>query len=201
VNGAPILETQRLKLREFNQDDLDDLEAMVADADQMTFYPRPKTRDEASAWISRNLSLYKECGFGSWFIESLPSSGFLGYCGIRPLTLDEGTAEIEIGWHIRKTVWNQGIATEAATAVRDLAFTSFALSRLVAIVHPDHIASRRVAENIGMHVEKTTILDDGYPAAIYAIGPVACPGCHEVERHSPGCLRPRRHACPWRDVR
>ena len=173
MNGAPILETQRLKLREFNQDDLDDLAAMVADGDQMTFYPRPKTRDEASAWISRNLSLYKECGFGSWFIESLPSSGFLGYCGIRPLTLDEGTAEIEIGWHIRKTVWNQGIATEAATAVRDLAFTSFALSRLVAIVHPDHIASRRVAENIGMHVEKTTILDDGYPAAIYAIGPVA----------------------------
>jgi hypothetical protein len=44
---------------------------MVADEDQMRFYPRPKTRDEASAWISRNLVLYKEYGFGFWFIESL----------------------------------------------------------------------------------------------------------------------------------
>jgi RimJ/RimL family protein N-acetyltransferase len=53
----PILETRRLKLREFRQDDLGDLAAMVAEDDQMTFYPRPKTRDEASAWIGRNLAL------------------------------------------------------------------------------------------------------------------------------------------------
>jgi RimJ/RimL family protein N-acetyltransferase len=53
-------------------------------------------------------------------------------------------------------------------AVRDLAFTRFALSRLVAIIHPDHLASRRVAENIGMHDEKTTTLGDGYRAVVYA---------------------------------
>jgi len=170
VIGAmtPILETQRLKLREFNQNDLDDLAAMVADENQMRFYPRSKTRDEASAWISRNLALYKEYGFGFWLIESLPTSGFLGYCGIRPLAL-EGASEIEIGWHTKKTFWNQGIATEAATAARELAFRRFGLSRLVAIIHPDHIASRRVAENIGMHDEKTVILDD-YPAVIYTAG-------------------------------
>jgi RimJ/RimL family protein N-acetyltransferase len=164
---TPILETQHVKLREFSPDDLDELAPMVADEDQMRFYPRPKTRDEASAWISRNLVLYRECGFGFWFIESLLTSDFLGYCGIRPLAL-QGASEIEIGWHIKKTSWNQGIATEAATAVRNLAFTHFALSRLVAIIHPDHIASRRVAENIGMHDEKTAILDD-YPAVIYTM--------------------------------
>lgn len=163
---TPILETQRFRLREFDQDDLDDLAAMVADEDQMRFYPRPKTRDEASAWISRNLSLYEEYGFGFWLIESLPTSGFLGYCGIRPLAL-EGASEIEIGWHTKKTSWNQGVATEAATAAWDLASRRFALSRLVAIIHPDHIASRRVAEKIGMHEERTTILDDDYPAVIY----------------------------------
>jgi RimJ/RimL family protein N-acetyltransferase len=164
---TPILETQRLKLREFSQDDLDDLAAMVADEDQMRFYPRPKTRDEASAWISLNLALYKEYGFGFWLIESLPDSGFLGYCGIRPLAL-EGTSEIEIGWHTKKTSWNRGIATEAATAARDMAFERFDLSRLVAIIHPDHTASRRVAEKIEMEVERATILDDDYPAVIYA---------------------------------
>jgi RimJ/RimL family protein N-acetyltransferase len=160
-----IFETQRCTLREFGRDDLDDLAAMVADEDQMSFYPRPKTRDEACAWISRNLSLYEEYGFGFWLIESLPTPGFLGYCGIRPLALG-GASEIEIGWHTKKTSWGQGIATEAATAARDLAFERFALSRLVAIIHPDHVASRRVAKKIGMCEKETTILDD-YPAVIY----------------------------------
>ena len=75
---------------------------------------------------------------------------------------------VELGWHTRRTFWNRGIATEAATAARDLAFRCFGLSRLVAVIHPDHIASRRVAENIGMHDEKTTVIDDDYPAVIYA---------------------------------
>src|SRR5437763_8197801 len=155
---TPILETRRLRLREFRQDDLEELAAMVGDPDQMRFYPRPKTRDEAAAWLSCNLVLYEEHGFGFWLLEALPTAGFLGYCGIRPLTLD-GAAEIELGWHTRRRFWNRGIATEAATAARDLAFRRFGLSRLVAVIHPDHIASRRVAENIGMHDEKTTVID------------------------------------------
>jgi RimJ/RimL family protein N-acetyltransferase len=163
---TPILKTQRLKLREFSQDDLDDLAAMVADEDQMRFYPRPKTRDEAAAWIDRNLGHYREYGFGFWLIESLHTSDFLGYCGIRPLAL-EGASEIEIGWHTKKTSWNRGIATEAATAARGMAFECFGLSRLVAIIHPDHTASRRVAGKLEMEAERTTILDDDYPAVIY----------------------------------
>jgi RimJ/RimL family protein N-acetyltransferase len=140
---------------------------MVADEDQMRFYPRPKTRAEARAWIKRNLLLYEEYGFGFWCIESLSTSEFLGYCGIRPLLL-EGVSELEIGWHTKKTSWNQGIATQAATAARDLAFGRFGRSQLVAIIHPDHAASRRVAEKIGMHHEETAILDD-YHAVIYAL--------------------------------
>ena len=132
----------------------------------MRFYPRPKTRDEAAAWLGRTLGHYQEHGFGFWLIEALPTSGFVGYCGIRPRAL-EGASEIEIGWHTKKTVWNEGIATEAATAARDLAFRRFRLSRLVAIIHPDHIASRRVAEKIGMRAERTTVLDDDYPAVVY----------------------------------
>jgi RimJ/RimL family protein N-acetyltransferase len=161
-----VFETKRLKLREFSSADLDELAAMVSDETQMRFYPRPKARDEASAWIGRNLALYEEHGFGFWFIEARPTAGFLGYCGIRPLALEDAS-EVEIGWHTKKTRWNQGIATEAAAAARDLAFRRFGFSRLVAIIHPDHVASRRVAEKIGMHGEKTTMLDDDYPAVIY----------------------------------
>src|SRR6266571_19236 len=166
---TPMFETERLKLREFSQDDLDDLAAMVADEEQMRFYPRPRTRDEACAWIGRNLSLYEEHGFGFWLIESRLTSEFLGYCGIRPLVL-EGTPVTEIGWHTKKTSWNQGIAAEAAAGVRDLAFTRFAQTRLVAIIRPDHSASRRVAEKIGM-CEEGAIVFDGDPAVTYVSEP------------------------------
>ena len=141
---------------------------MVADPEQMTFYPRPKTRAEASTWIGRNLALYQEHGFGFWLIELLPLSRFAGYCGIRPLDLD-GVEEIEIGWHVHKRFWRQGVATQAATIARDAAGSRFGISRLVALVHPDHVASRRVAENVGMHEERTTLLGGDYPAVVYAV--------------------------------
>jgi len=153
-----ILETRRLRLREFRPDDLDELATMVADEEQMRFYPGPRGREEAWAWIGRNVALYEEVGFGFWLIESRQTSEFLGYCGIRPLVL-EAIAATEIGWHTKKTSWNRGIATEAAVGARDLAFNRFAQRRLVALIRPDHLASRRVAEKIGMREGAATVVD------------------------------------------
>ena len=157
----------RLRLREFRLSDLDALATMVGDPEQMTFYPSPKTRQEASTWIRWNRALYEEHGFGSWLIELLPHSRFAGYCGIRPLDL-EGAPEIEIAWHVHKQFWGRGVATEAAAIACEAAVSRFGISRLVALVHPEHVASRTVAENIGMHAERTVVLEDDYPAVVYA---------------------------------
>jgi RimJ/RimL family protein N-acetyltransferase len=97
--AEPVLTSQRLRLREFRDEDLDVLAAMVGDDEQMTFYPRPKSREEAAAWIRLNRELYATRGFGTWLIEVAPRAPFAGYCGIRPLELDE-VAEMEIGWHV-----------------------------------------------------------------------------------------------------
>ena len=128
---------------------------------------RAGTADSLGDERRRASALYEEYGF--WCLESRPTSRFVGYCGIRPLVL-EGTSEIEIGWHVGKTAWDRGIATEAATAARALAFGRFGLSQLVAIIHPDHVASQRVVEKIGMRHERTTIIDDDYPATVYRAG-------------------------------
>lgn len=163
---TPILETARLRLREFARHDLDQLAEMVADEEQIRFYPRPRTEAEASASIERNLALYESLGFGFWLIES-GISDFLGYCGIRPLTIDK-SEEIEMGWHIRKAVWGQGIATEGAAACRDLAFTRFGIDRLVATIDPAHAASLRVATKIGMTTERQAVID-GWSCVVCAI--------------------------------
>ena len=163
-----IAETARLRLREVTWNDLDALAAMVADEDQMRFYRRVRTREEAAAWIERTRAIYSEHGFGFWAVELRRRPSFIGYCGVRPLAL-EGVAETEIGWRIDKAFWNRGLATEAAIAARDVAFGRFALTRLVAMIHPDNLASLRVAEKIGMQSEKALVFD-GDPYAIYAIG-------------------------------
>jgi RimJ/RimL family protein N-acetyltransferase len=161
-----IAETKRLRLREITVDDLDDLAALVADAEQMRFYPRPRTRDEASAWIERTRGAYREHGFGFWAVELRTRARFIGYCGIRPLML-ERAAETELGWHIDKTYWNRGLATEAARAARDVAFGRFALRRLVAMIRSDNVPSCRVAEKIGLQREKLVAFEgDAY--LIYA---------------------------------
>jgi [ribosomal protein S5]-alanine N-acetyltransferase len=160
-----ILQTPRTRLREFTDSDLDTLANMVADEEQMRFYPRPKTRGEASDWIKRNISLYEQHGYGFWFIQSVTTGDFVGYCGIRP---HEQLPEIEIGWHTNKKYWSQGLATEAAGACRDLAFDRFALDRLIGIIDPRNVASVRVAEKIGMRPEREATLD-GYRCIVYAV--------------------------------
>jgi len=161
-----IVSSERLRLREFGDGDLDALAAMVGDREQMAFYPRPRTRAEAAEWIDRTRGCYAAHGFGPWLIELLPDARFAGYCGPRPAQVED-VAEIEIGWHVHKDVWNRGIATEAATLALAAA-ARLGVARVVALVHPDHVGSRRVAENLGMRAERTTVLEDDYPAIVYA---------------------------------
>lgn len=160
-----VTETSRLRLRQLRPGDIDDVATMVADPEQMRFYPRPKTRDEVDGWLAWNLALYDENGFGTWYLESAVDNAFVGYCGIRPLLLDD-QREVELAWHVKKTHWNQGLATEAARASLRIGFDQFALSGLVAIIHPDNVASRRVAEKLGM-AEEGSLIQDGEPVVVY----------------------------------
>ena len=160
-----VCATPRLRLRRLRPSDVDDVAAMVADPEQMRFYPRPKTRDDVDVWLGSNIAVYDASGFGVWALESVPGDVFAGYCGIRPLTLD-GRQEIELVWHVRKTHWNRGLATEAARTSVQLGLDRFGLSSLVAIIHPDNRASRRVAEKLGME-EQRTLIHDGEPVVVY----------------------------------
>ncbi len=166
ADGDEIVgETPRLRLRRLRLSDLDAVAAMVADPDQMRFYPRPKSRDEVVAWLARNLTLYERHGFGTWYLESVLDDGFVGYCGIRPLLL-EGRPEVELAWHVRRTHWHRGLATEAARTSMQLGFDRFGLPGLAAIVHPDNRASRRVAQKLGM-AQQRRLVHAGEPAVVY----------------------------------
>ncbi|TFD45615.1 N-acetyltransferase [Cryobacterium frigoriphilum] len=141
-------DTERLHFRQMTIDDLDDLAELLGDPALMTFYPAPKTRDQARAWIEWNQRNYAEHGYGLWIIETLTGE-FVGDCGLTWQQVN-GRLELEVGYHVRATHQGRGLATEAALACRDFARDTLQVPQLVAILHPDNEASRRVAQKIGM---------------------------------------------------
>ena len=66
----------------------------------------------------------------------------------------EGESLYEIGYHLRRDLWRQGLATEAAIACRDWAFANLKTDRLISLIRPENLPSRRVAERVGMTVWK-----------------------------------------------
>jgi ribosomal-protein-alanine N-acetyltransferase len=147
-----ILETERLRLRPFRLEDRDELFAVLGDAETMRYYPEPFTSEGTLDWIHDNLRRYRQDGFGLWAMDLKETGELVGDCGPAVREVD-GVAEIELGWHVRRAFWGQGLATEAAVACRDWVFRNIRPSRLIALVRPDNGQSCRVAEKIGMTVE------------------------------------------------
>lgn len=162
-----VIETERLLLREMRLHDVDALLTTFSDAETMRFYPKPFDRQMMQAWVEWNIRGYAERGFGLWVLILKESGEVIGDCGLVGQQVD-GTDEVEIGYHVRHDLWGQGLATEAAQACRDYGFRQLKCDRLISLIHPANIASRRVAEKAGMHLIKEMMWRDK-PTCLYAV--------------------------------
>jgi [ribosomal protein S5]-alanine N-acetyltransferase len=161
------LHTARLLLRLFTRADLDEMSALMANPDFMRFSTGPYSRGQTAAFLDKIIG-WGEAGLPSQFAVSMPPSpDVLGYCGFFHHAVD-GIQEIEIGYRLHPDHWNQGLATEAARAVRDHGFGNLNLPRLISLIHVENAPSRRVAEKNGMLLEKETVFR-GFPAQVFAI--------------------------------
>jgi ribosomal-protein-alanine N-acetyltransferase len=159
------LETPRLLLREFTPADANALEAILGDPVAMQYYPAPFDRAEIENWIRRNRARYVHSGFGLWALL-LRSGELIGDCGcfVREF---EGDFEFEMGWHVRRDLWGQGYATEAAQHSIEYAFSKLGAERIIALVRPENKSSCRVAEKSGMKCERV-IFWRNYDHCVYA---------------------------------
>jgi [ribosomal protein S5]-alanine N-acetyltransferase len=146
------LETQRLILREMRPTDVESLHRLFSDPLLMRFWP-VFTYGETEQWVETTRRSYAQDGFGLWAVTLKGSDEAIGDCGMVRHEVD-GRVETGIGWHLLREHWGQGFATEAAQATRDYAFDNLGVERLVASIHPNNLASRRVAEKIGMTLLK-----------------------------------------------
>jgi RimJ/RimL family protein N-acetyltransferase len=161
------LETPHLILRPFREEDVDLVAELMANSDFMRFSLGVFTREQTVSFLEKILSWQRD-GLPSQFAVIMRSnSRLLGYCGFFHQQVDD-VKEIEIGYRLHPDYWNRGIATEAARAVRDHAFRDLELPRVISLIHPENVPSRRVAEKVGMTIEKETTFK-GFPTIVFAL--------------------------------
>lgn len=148
-----ILETERLYLREMDTDDFDALYQVLADVSIMQHYPYTFDEERVKGWIERNMSRYKDNGFGLWAVCLKCTGEMIGDCGLTLQNID-GEMLPEIGYHIRKDCQHKGYAKEASKAVRDWAFSNTSYPALYSYCKYTNVPSYRTAESIGMHFDR-----------------------------------------------
>ena len=144
------IETERLILREWRDDDLAPFAAMCADPAVMATLGPLKTRGETAALIARVKAIGDECGHTMWAVERVTDSRFIGWCGLIPGVFWPLLSKVEVGWRIATDCWGHGYAREAAEASLDWAFTNLADERVWAITTPGNTRSWGLMERLGM---------------------------------------------------
>lgn len=144
-----MIETQRLILRSFTSDDLDELALIGSDPEVMRFIGdgKPQSREQTAARLNSIIEHRNRHGFGVFAVVDKASGALMGYCGLQFL---DNTPEIEVGYRLAKRFWGMGFASEAATASLRYGFEELGLDRIVAVVQPENFASQRVLEKIGL---------------------------------------------------
>lgn len=159
MRAAPELRTSRLRLRQWRPGD-DVVLAQINGNPEVTRYLSAPQSAAAStrAFCAAAATHWEEHGFGFWAAESLEAEdagALLGFIGMaHPTFLEPLAARVEIGWRLARRAWGRGLATEGATAARDHAFDVLGLDELISIIHPENVRSQRVAEKLGMSIER-----------------------------------------------
>lgn len=144
-----ILETERLYLRELCQKDFPALCMILQDEKTMYAYEGAFSDTEVQQWLDRQLSRYREFGFGLWAAVRRDNDEVIGQCGLTMQPWKERQV-LEIGYLFQRRYWHQGYAMEAAKGCKQYAFDVLHAEEVCSIIRDINTASQRVAVRNGM---------------------------------------------------
>lgn len=154
-----MLRTERLLLRPFTPDDVDDLAALHAEP-TFWWYPlrRSWTRTETEAYLERILERYA-CGTTAvWAVVVAGTGRLAGSAGLAiPDFLPEVLPAVEVGWRFGREHWGRGYATEAGARWVRYGFEEMGLDEIVSIYEPENERSGAVMERLGFTFERETV--------------------------------------------
>ena len=166
-----MLTTQRLSLRELSAEDRADFDGIFRDPATIHAYGYLFNPEELDAWFEKQVAHQTRYGYGLWTAVERLSGTPIGFCGIVRRNI-EGVEELEISYFVKPRCRHRGYAREAAAACRDYAFNALGAKRVVACVRVDNAPSRRVAESLGMSVERIFVRHcsgEDIPYALYVL--------------------------------
>lgn len=167
MKGTQVIETERLILGMFREDDLDQYAEICGDADVVRYLGegRPLARWEAWRQMAMIVGHWQLRGYGPWAVEERATGKLLGRIGFfNP----EGWPGFELGWTLSKSAWGRGYATEGAKAALQFAFGKLNAVKVISLIQPANEPSIKVALRIGETLEgRTEVL--GKEVLIYGI--------------------------------
>ncbi len=162
------IETARLMLRSLQASDVDVLVGLWSDPEVTHYMGGPRDSAQVRRTLEDELQAHTEDHIHFWVVVEKVSRRVVGDCGLIRKDVD-GRAEIELTYVIAPDAWGKGYGTEAAAGVCDDAFGRLGVARLIALIDPENAASARVAEKIGMQLEKETLRPSGAVRRVYAM--------------------------------
>jgi ribosomal-protein-alanine N-acetyltransferase len=145
------IETERLTLRALREDDAEALADIFSHPSVVRYSGgRSPSLEEVHEGILDHISgYYRSRGYGLFAVEFRDTGEVIGRVGFLTTDIDE-TADAELHYHLAPEAWGDGLATEATRAVLEWGFGRGYFGRVIAAIHPENHASRRVAEKCGL---------------------------------------------------
>jgi len=152
-----ILETDRLFLREYIEDDAEAFFRLNSDPEVLRFVPDKRLLNVEQArqiLVDHPIADYRKYGFGRGACILKGTGEQIGFAGLKYL---EESSEVDIAFRLMRTHWGLGLATEAALASVPFGFADLALKSIIGLVIPENIASVRVLEKTGLRYAETVM--------------------------------------------
>jgi len=163
-------ETERLSFRLLEESDFDEWVELFKTEEAIKYLGLDKNKLPAvhcREWFNKVFSRYENDEGGMNVLIEKATGNFVGQCGLLVQTV-ENNKELEIGYSVLPSQWGKGFATEAAQRCRNEAFEKDYTDSLISIIHVDNVMSRKVAQNNGMYLDKTTTFNK-IPVDIFRI--------------------------------
>lgn len=165
----PVIETPRLRLRNWRDDDLVPWFEMSADPRVMEFFTEVYDRERSDSTAAYVRQRNEANPYGWWVVEEQDGEAFAGVMQLTDVPFEAHfTPAREIGWRLPEKFWGRGYATEAARAILEYAFERLGVGEVVALTTVKNVRSRRVMERLGMTYDPDDDFDhprvpDGHP--------------------------------------
>jgi len=145
-----VIETARLRMRSWREDDLAPFHAICADPLVMATLGPVMDRAQTAALIERVTAREAEHGHTFWALERKGDARLIGWCGVIRGIDGPVAGKAELGWRLASDCWGQGYASEAARGALDWTFANLPDDAAWAITHTGNVRSRAVMERLGM---------------------------------------------------